>query len=178
VGQQQYTLASPVSGHLSSGFGMRFHPILGYSRMHAGVDFSAPYGAPIYAVSSGRVVYAGRHGGHGNFVRIEHNGGMGTGYAHMSRIATYAGAPVQRGQVIGYVGSTGLSTGPHLHYEVYRNGQTVNPLSVKFAQNAQLAGSELAAFRARLNRLRTIHPYSGTDTARPRLASASAPAYD
>jgi len=161
VSEQRSAIGSPVSGRLSSGFGMRMHPILGYSRMHAGIDFSAPYGSPIYAVSDGRIVYAGRHGGHGNFVRIEHGSGFGTGYAHMSRIAAIPGSMVHRGQVIGYVGSSGLSTGPHLHYEVYRNGQTVNPLSVRFAQTAQLAGAELAAFRSRLANLKGLRPNSG-----------------
>lgn len=156
VGQRRQGMGAPVSGHLTSSFGMRFHPILGYSRMHAGVDFGAPYGAPIYAVSDGIVSFAGRNGGHGNFVKLAHGGGLGSGYAHMSRIATYAGERVRRGQVIGYVGSTGLSTGPHLHFEVYRNGATVNPQSVRFLQTAQLAGRELAAFRARLNQIKGL----------------------
>lgn len=167
VGERRGVLSAPVSGHLTSSFGMRFHPILGYSRMHAGVDFGAPYGAPIYAVTDGVVTYAGRHGGHGNFVQLRHADGLGTGYAHLSRIATYAGARVRRGQVIGYVGSTGLSTGPHLHYEVYRNGQTVNPMSVKFTQTAQLAGSELAAFRARLAQLKALVPGGQAIAPRP-----------
>lgn len=170
VGQRRGVLTSPVAGQLTSGYGMRHHPILGYSRMHAGVDFSAGYGAPIYAVTDGVVSYAGRHGGHGNFVRIEHDGNFGTGYAHMSRIATYAGARVRRGQVIGYVGSTGLSTGPHLHYEVYRNGVTVNPMSVKFSSAPQLSGSDLAAFRARLAQLKALAPQgtaAAASTAKP-----------
>ncbi|MFB0873768.1 MULTISPECIES: M23 family metallopeptidase [unclassified Sphingobium] len=150
VGERRGVLSSPVSGRMSSGFGMRRHPILGYTRMHAGIDFAARYGSPIYAVTDGVVAYAGRHGGHGNYVRIQHGGGLATGYAHMSRIAAVPGQRVRQGQVIGYVGSTGLSTGPHLHYELYRNGATVNPLSVKFTTMAQLAGSELAAFRAKL----------------------------
>ncbi|MFC3442361.1 M23 family metallopeptidase [Sphingobium rhizovicinum] len=150
VGERRGVLSAPVSGRLSSSFGMRRHPILGYTRMHAGIDFAARYGSPIYAVTDGVVSYAGRHGGHGNYVRIEHGGGLATGYAHMSRIAAASGQRVRRGQVIGYVGSTGLSTGPHLHYELYRRGQVVNPLSVKFTTVAQLAGGELAAFRARL----------------------------
>ncbi|MCI4590099.1 M23 family metallopeptidase [Sphingobium sp. BYY-5] len=150
VGERRGVLAAPVAGRMSSGFGMRRHPILGYTRMHAGIDFAARYGSPIYAVTDGVVAYAGRHGGHGNYVRIQHGGGLATGYAHMSRIAAVPGQRVRRGQVIGYVGSTGLSTGPHLHYELYRNGATVNPLSVKFTTTAQLAGRELAAFRARL----------------------------
>ncbi|MDO7834854.1 M23 family metallopeptidase [Sphingobium sp. HBC34] len=150
VGERRGVLSSPVAGRMTSSFGMRRHPILGYTRMHAGIDFAARYGSPIYAVTDGVVAYAGRHGGHGNYVRIAHGGGLATGYAHMSHIAAAPGQRVRRGQVIGYVGSTGLSTGPHLHYELYRNGQVVNPLSVKFTTTAQLAGSELAAFRARL----------------------------
>jgi murein DD-endopeptidase MepM/ murein hydrolase activator NlpD len=135
---------------------MRRHPILGYMRMHAGVDFAAHYGAPVYAVTDGTVTFAGRHGGHGNFVRLQHGGGLGTGYAHLSRIAAVPGQRVRRGQVIGYVGSTGLSTGPHLHYELYRNGVTVNPLSVRFTATAQLAGADLAAFRAKLAQYRAL----------------------
>ena len=150
VGERRGVLAAPVAGRMSSGYGRRRHPILGYTRMHAGIDFAARYGSPIYAVTDGVVTYAGRHGGHGNYVRIQHGGGLATGYAHMSRIAADRGQRVRRGQVIGYVGSTGLSTGPHLHYELYRNGATVNPLSVKFTTTSQLAGRELAAFRAKL----------------------------
>jgi murein DD-endopeptidase MepM/ murein hydrolase activator NlpD len=156
VGEKRGVLGAPVSGHLTSSFGMRFHPILGYTRMHSGVDFGARYGSPIYAVTDGVVSYAGQHGGHGNYVRLQHSGGLGTGYAHMSRIAAYVGQRVRRGQVIGYVGSSGLSTGPHLHYEVYRGGQTVNPMTVSFIQTAQLAGAELKAFRSRLAELKAL----------------------
>ncbi len=166
VGRVRPGLAKPVqAARLSSGFGMRFHPILGYSRLHAGVDFAASTGTPIYAVTDGRVAFAGRHGGHGNYVKLAHAGGLGTGYAHMSRIAVYAGEQVKRGQVIGYVGSTGLSTGPHLHYEVYRNCATVNPLNVKFEQQSQLAGGELKAFRARLAQLKSITNSPGSPVA-------------
>jgi murein DD-endopeptidase MepM/ murein hydrolase activator NlpD len=125
-------LSAPVSGNITSWFGLRRHPILGYVRLHAGIDFAAPMGSPVYAVSDGVVTYAGWHGGHGNYVRLEHGGGIDTGYGHMSRIAVAPGSHVSRGQVIGYVGSTGLSTGPHLHYELYRGGQPVNPMSVRF----------------------------------------------
>jgi len=158
VGRQQAGLGAPVAGRMTSGFGMRRHPILGYARMHAGIDFAASYGAPIYATSDGQVRFAGRHGGHGNYVRLDHGGGIGTGYAHMSRIAVSPGSQVRRGQVLGYVGSTGLSTGPHLHYELYRNGRAVNPGSVKFIATAQLEGPQLAAFRARLAALRQVKP--------------------
>lgn len=174
VGERRGVLSAPVSGRMSSGYGQRRHPILGYTRMHAGIDFAAAYGSPIYAVTDGVVSYAGRHGGHGNYVRIQHGGGLATGYAHMSRIAASPGQRVRRGQVIGYVGSTGLSTGPHLHYELYRNGATVNPLSVRFTSTAQLAGAELAAFRARLAHYQSLRIGLTQPTA---LASAAAPTH-
>jgi murein DD-endopeptidase MepM/ murein hydrolase activator NlpD len=158
VGESRSGLFSPVPGRVTSSYGRRRHPILGYTRMHAGVDFKASYGQPIYAVSDGTVQFAGRHGGHGNFVKLAHGGGLGTGYAHMSRIAVRGGQSVRRGQVIGYVGSTGLSTGAHLHYEMYRNGKTVNPLGVKFVTRAELAGADLRNFKAQLGRLQGIAP--------------------
>lgn len=158
VGQRQAGLAAPVFGRITSGFGLRRHPILGYTRMHSGIDFAAPYGSPIYATSDGIVTYAGWHGGHGNYVRLDAGGGLGTGYGHMSRIAVGYGMRVRRGQVIGYVGSTGLSTGAHLHYEMYRNGVPVNPGSVQFVSTAQLEGKELAAFKARLAALQSLKP--------------------
>ncbi|MEO8722562.1 MAG: M23 family metallopeptidase [Sphingobium sp.] len=167
VGEKHGGVGSPVAGHVTSGFGMRFHPILGYTRMHSGVDFGARYGSPIYAVTDGVVSYAGQHGGHGNFVKLQHSGGLGTGYAHMSRIAAYVGERVRRGQVIGYVGSSGLSTGPHLHYEVYRGGQTVNPMTVSFTQTAQLAGGELKAFRNRLTELKSLGTVATVTKAEP-----------
>ena len=158
---QPARLLMPVEGRITSGFGMRFHPILGYTRMHEGIDLSAPWGSPIHAVASGVVSYAGVHGGHGNYVRLEHSGGLGTGYAHMSRIAVASGTHVRAGQVIGYVGSSGLSTGAHLHYEVYRDGETVNPLSVHFTTGAGNGGGlphDLSAFRARLAKLLLVKP--------------------
>lgn len=159
IGARQTTgMFSPVVGRMTSGFGMRRHPILGYARMHAGIDFGAAWGSPIHAVSDGAVIYAGRHGGHGNYVRLDHGGGLGTGYAHMSRIAVMPGAHVRAGQVIGYVGSTGLSTGPHLHYELYQNGRTVNPLGVRFAVNAAVDAKEQAAFKARMAQLKAVAP--------------------
>jgi murein DD-endopeptidase MepM/ murein hydrolase activator NlpD len=158
VGEVREGLIAPVAGSVSSNYGMRRHPILGYRRMHAGMDFRARSGTPIYAATDGRVEFAGRHGGHGNFVRLRHAGNLGTGYAHMSRIAVSAGQQVRRGQVIGYVGSTGLSTGPHLHYEMYRGGQTVDPASVRFVTRAELSGQELANFRAQLARLTRVAP--------------------
>lgn len=152
---------APVNGSITSGYGSRRHPILGYMRMHAGVDFGASWGAPIYAATDGRVNYAGWHGGHGNYVRIDHGSGIGTGYAHMSRIAVSPGTSVRRGQVIGYVGSTGLSTGPHLHYEMYRNGQTVNPLSIgAITRQAAVDPAQLAAFKSKLAQITALRANS------------------
>ncbi len=175
-GQQRGGMVAPVVGRMTSSFGMRRHPILGYARMHAGVDFGASYGSPIYAVSDGAVSYAGRHGGHGNYVRLDHGGGLGTGYAHMSRIAVSPGMRVRTGQVIGYVGSTGLSTGPHLHYEVYKGGQTVNPLSVSFTIRAAVDGKELAAFKAKLAQMKAVVPGAALGSIAPKQAAAKAPA--
>ena len=156
VGEQRQGLLAPVPGRVSSRYGMRRHPILGYRRMHGGLDFKARHGTPIVAVTDGRVSYAGRKGGFGKFVKLNHAGNLATGYAHMSRISVRNGQQVRRGQVIGYVGSTGLSTGPHLHYEMYRGGKRVNPSSVRFVTRAQLEGSELRDFRARLAQLKTV----------------------
>jgi murein DD-endopeptidase MepM/ murein hydrolase activator NlpD len=156
VGEQRRGLLAPVPGAVTSNFGMRRHPILGYNRMHAGIDFKASYGTPIVAVSDGRVTSAGRSGGCGIAVRLEHGGGLSTRYCHMSRMAVSAGMQVRRGQVIGYVGSTGLSTGPHLHYEMYRGGRVINPATVQFVSRALLSGTELIDFRRQLIKLKEI----------------------
>jgi murein DD-endopeptidase MepM/ murein hydrolase activator NlpD len=158
VGKASGGMAAPTAGRLTSNFGMRRHPILGYMRMHAGVDYGAPYGSPVYAVTDGVVTLAGRSGGYGNFIKLSHGGGMGSGYGHLSRIVVRAGQSVKRGQIIGNVGSSGMSTGPHLHFEIYRNGAAVNPLSVKFVERAQLSGKDLAEFKALLARLSSITP--------------------
>jgi murein DD-endopeptidase MepM/ murein hydrolase activator NlpD len=169
---QPAALIMPVAGHLTSGFGMRFHPILGYTRMHEGIDLSAPWGSPIFAVAPGVVSFAGLHGGHGEYVRLEHSDGIGTGYAHMSRIAVAPGTHVHAGEVIGFVGSSGLSTGAHLHYEVYEDGHTVNPLSFHFPAHASTPGPrDLAAFRARLAKLLLVKPVSAQATLGGHMAS-------
>lgn len=173
MGAQRTGLIMPVVGHITSGYGARRHPILGYTRMHAGVDFGAAYGSPIYAVGDGTVSFAGWHGGHGNYVRLEHGGGFGTGYGHMSRIAVGSGSHVRAGQVIGYVGSTGLSTGPHLHYELYKGGATVNPLSVRFTVSNQVDQKELAAFKARLAVLKAVQPGVALTSLAPRQAAVA-----
>jgi murein DD-endopeptidase MepM/ murein hydrolase activator NlpD len=142
-------LKTPVDGaRLTSGFGMRMHPILGYTRMHKGVDFGVPTGTPIYAAGDGVIEYAGWAGGYGRFVKIKHNPHMETAYGHMSRIASLStvGQHVHQGQVIGYVGMTGDATGPHLHYEVLKDGSQVNPITVTMPVSTGLEGGELVAF--------------------------------
>ncbi|WP_439815152.1 peptidoglycan DD-metalloendopeptidase family protein [Zavarzinia sp. CC-PAN008] len=144
-------LRTPIDGaRLTSGFGMRRHPILGYSRMHKGVDFGAATGTPILAAGDGTIAFAGRRGAYGNYVQVRHTGEYATAYAHMSRFARglKAGTRVRQGQVIGYVGSTGRSTGPHLHYEVLVKGAQINPLSVRLQSGRSLSGRQLQAFRA------------------------------
>lgn len=144
-------LRTPVDGaRISSRYGMRKHPVLGYNKMHKGMDFAAPTGTPIYAAGDGVVEYAGRKGSFGNYVRIKHNGKYSTAYAHAHRIAKgiRKGARVRQGQVIAYVGSTGRSTGPHLHYEVLAHGKQTNPANVqKFNSGNRLAGNEMKQFK-------------------------------
>ena len=149
-------LRTPVDGaRLSSGFGMRRHPVLGYNKMHKGLDFAAPTGTPIFAAGDGVVERAGRWGAYGHYVRIRHNSTYKTAYAHLSKYGKgiTAGARVKQGQVIGYVGSTGRSTGPHLHYEVLVDGEQVNPRSIKLPSGEILKGDELAAFQAERDRI-------------------------
>jgi murein DD-endopeptidase MepM/ murein hydrolase activator NlpD len=166
-------LRTPMdASHVTSGFGVRMHPILGFSAMHTGVDFGAPVGTPIFAAGAGKVVMAGRNGGYGIFVKLQHTAQIGTGYGHMSRLGPgiRPGVTVRQGQVIGFVGSTGLSTGPHLHYEFYRNGHPVNPLAQKFAMRAALAGKDLARFRGLARQY--LHELKSA----PRLTEVTSPA--
>ena len=146
----------PTAGRITSGFGYRVHPILRFARLHKGMDFGAGSGTPIVAAADGRVSAAGWAGGYGRQVRLAHADGLGTSYSHMSQIVAEPGAYVRRGQLIGYVGSSGLSTGPHLHYEVHRHGQAVNPLSVRFTGAPAIDGAEIAAFKARLKTLLNV----------------------
>jgi murein DD-endopeptidase MepM/ murein hydrolase activator NlpD len=174
--KQTSGLLQPVPGRITSGFGMRRHPILGYLRRHAGMDFHAGYGQPIVAVTDGYVLSAGRAGGCGNAVKLQHAGGLATRYCHMSRMAVSSGQSVRRGQVIGYVGSTGLSTGPHLHYEMYRSGQAINPASVAFVTRALLSGESLDRFRQILARLKTVQPGAALADIAPATAEMAGPA--
>lgn len=128
IGNGTLPAGMPVNAsYISSGFGLRTHPVLGTSRGHSGVDLPAAYGSPIRATSDGVVGSAGWRGGYGLAIEVDHGKGVASRYAHMSRLAVSSGQTVKRGDVIGYVGSTGLSTGPHLHYEIRVNGAAVNP---------------------------------------------------
>ncbi len=149
-------LRTPISGaRISSGYGMRNHPIYGYNRMHRGVDFAAPIGTPIFAAGDGKVEFVGRKGGYGNYLKIAHNDKYATAYAHLSRFAggIAPGKRVRQGQIVAYVGNTGSSTGPHLHYEVHVNGDQVNPSGVKFKTGNTLKGKELAAFKRSMEKI-------------------------
>jgi murein DD-endopeptidase MepM/ murein hydrolase activator NlpD len=150
-GIRKALLRTPVNGaKLTSNFGMRRHPILGYSLMHRGVDFGVPTGTPIMAAGDGVIEMRGPNGAYGNYVRIRHNGDYSTAYAHMSRFASElsVGKRVRQGQVIGYVGATGRVTGPHLHFEVLQKRKQVNPISIKFPSAQKLTGATLAKYRA------------------------------
>ncbi len=143
-------LRTPVDGaRISSGFGRRLHPILQYSKMHMGVDFAAPSGTPIKAAGDGVVERAGWNGGYGRYIRIKHGGAYDTAYAHLRRIAkgVKPGARVSQGQVIGYVGTSGRSTGAHLHYEILKKGKHVNPKGIRFQSAEALTGDEMKHFR-------------------------------
>ena len=144
-------MKTPVDGaRISSGFGMRFHPVLGYTRMHKGIDFAVPTGTPVMAAGSGTIQIQGWLGGYGNFVLVNHGNTYSTAYGHLSRFAPglHQGSHVRQGQVIAYSGATGLATGPHLHYEIRINGTQVNPLTVKVARGQILAGKELREYLA------------------------------
>ncbi len=142
-------MKTPVDGaRITSGFGMRFHPILGYTRMHKGIDFGVPLGTPVMAAGSGTVEESGWKGGYGNFLLLNHGNSYETAYGHLSRFAPgiHPGSRVRQGQVVAYSGSTGESTGPHLHYEIRINKNQLNPLSVKVATGRRLVGRDLRDF--------------------------------
>jgi murein DD-endopeptidase MepM/ murein hydrolase activator NlpD len=163
---KKFLMRRPVRGEdvrLTSGYGVRFHPILNISRMHTGVDWAAPQGTPILAAGAGTIEEAGRKGQNGNYVRIRHANGYHTAYSHMSRIGAgiTEGLKVRQGEVIGYVGCTGLCNGPHLHYEVLVNTRFVDPLEIQVPRERKLAGRQLAEFqkeRARIDDLMRRSP--------------------
>ena len=148
-------MKTPVDGaRISSSYGMRHHPVLGYSKMHKGVDFAAPHGTPIYAAGDGVIEKAGRWGSFGNYIRIRHNSNLKTAYAHLQKFKTgiRPGVRIKQGDVIGYIGTTGRSTGPHLHYEVLMNGTQVNPNGINVPIGEELKHAELKKFQSEMQR--------------------------
>ena len=169
---KKFLMKTPVDGaRLSSGFGSRKHPILGYTKMHKGTDFAAPRGTPIMAAGNGVVKRANRFGSFGNYIRLKHANGYETADAQLHGFAkgVTAGARVQQGQIIGYVGTTGRSTGPHLHYEVLHNGKHVNPMTIRVPTGRKLEGDVLEDFLRERSRVETqmvaIPPVSNMTTA-------------
>lgn len=147
-----------IEGIMRSGFGLRRHPILGYTKMHTGVDWAAPSGTPIYAAGNGVIEKEGWESGYGKFILVRHNNGYETAYGHMSAYARgiKEGQAVRQGQVIGFVGSTGLSTGSHVHYEIRVNGRFVDPMRIKLPQGRELRGNQLVAFEQERERIDQI----------------------
>ena len=142
-------MKTPINGaRISSGYGMRKHPILGYNKKHQGVDFAAPAGTPIMAAGNGHIEFVGTNGGAGKYIRIKHLNGYKTSYSHLSKYASgmKKNLKVKQGQVIGFVGNTGLSTGPHLHYEVSFNNEKINPMKMKLPSGRVLEGNLLDDF--------------------------------
>ena len=151
-------MKTPINGaRLSSGFGMRKHPILGYNKKHQGVDFAAPAGTPIMAAGTGYIEFIGNNGGAGKYIRIKHLNGYKTSYSHLSKYASgiKKNIKVRQGQIIGFVGNTGLSTGPHLHYEVIFNGKRINPMKMKLPSGKRLKNKNLKIFLAEKDRINT-----------------------
>ena len=149
-------MAMPAAGPVTSYFGYRYHPILHFTRFHAGVDIGAAWGSPIVAAADGQVASAGWAGGYGREVQIAHGGGLVSLYGHMSQIVAQPGSYVRQGQLIGYVGSSGLSTGPHLHFEVRQSGQPVNPLGVRLVTKPVVDTHLADAVKARLKALLNV----------------------
>jgi len=170
---RKFLMRKPIkSGRFTSGFGYRRHPLLNIRKMHTGVDWAAPTGTPIMAAGNGTVELAARRGGNGNYVRIRHGNGYKTTYSHLSRFAEgiKKGAKVRQGQLIGYVGSTGMSTGPHLHYEVLINNRFTNPFKIHVPRSRQLNGRLLAEFKKEMMRIDDLMHRAPVKT---RIASAN-----
>jgi murein DD-endopeptidase MepM/ murein hydrolase activator NlpD len=170
---RKFLMRTPINGaRLSSGFGMRQHPVLGFSAQHRGIDYAAPSGTPIYAAGDGTIERAGWFSSYGNYIRIGHARGYDTAYAHMSRIhpSIGVGSRVTQGQIIGYVGSTGRSTGPHLHYEVLVNDRHINPSNLRTTEATVLAGASLEAFQMERQRIDALR--RGADRSIPMVGPA------
>ncbi|MDE1153207.1 MAG: M23 family metallopeptidase [Micavibrio sp.] len=169
-------MKTPIDGaRISSGFGFRRHPVLGFNKMHKGIDFAAPRGTPIFAAGDGVIEKAGPFSTYGNYVKIRHRSGLETAYAHMQAVkaGVRIGSRVKQGQVIGYVGTTGRSTGPHLHYEILINQVQVNPATVKMAGGRSLAGKELKSFKGLVAKMDSDFNKATTPVAAPAVATAT-----
>jgi murein DD-endopeptidase MepM/ murein hydrolase activator NlpD len=164
---KKFLLRKPIAeGVFRSGFGYRRHPVLGYSKMHTGVDWSNRIGTPIVSAGNGTVIKAEWDGGYGRRVEIQHANGYVTAYSHKSRFAPgiKPGARVRQGQVIGYVGNTGLSTGPHLHYEVIVNGRFVDPMRIRVPRGRELDGRALVEFKRQRETVDALLTRAGSNT--------------
>jgi murein DD-endopeptidase MepM/ murein hydrolase activator NlpD len=193
---RKFLVRKPIAeGEITSPFGMRFHPILHYARMHTGVDWAAPIGTPIYAAGNGTIIKAGWDGGYGRRVEIQHANGYVTAYNHMSGFGrgVAEGVHILQGQTVGYLGDSGLATGPHLHYEVIINGNFVDPMAIKLPRTREFDGRMLASFKRERDRIDQIMgeapsavamsteraaptPVSGTPDFQPNSTANSAPA--
>jgi murein DD-endopeptidase MepM/ murein hydrolase activator NlpD len=176
---KKFLVRKPVNNAIMrSGFGGRRHPILGYTKMHTGVDWATPYGTPIFASGNGVVEKVGWEGGYGKYVRLKHNNGYETAYGHMSAFAKgmEPGKRVRQGQVIGFVGSTGMSTGAHVHYEILVNGRFVDPMRVKLPRGRSLEGTVMASFEKERDRLDTQMSTRGGTARVSDAAAGTAPA--
>jgi murein DD-endopeptidase MepM/ murein hydrolase activator NlpD len=174
-------MMTPINGaRVSSTFGVRGHPILGYSSLHRGIDFAAPSGTPVVAAGDGVVVRKGWQGDYGNYIRVRHNDGYETAYAHLSGYAggVFPGASVRQGQTIGLVGSTGRSTGPHLHYEVLYRGLAINPANLRMSTARNLTNQDLALFRAEVERIDALRAELWRGQTRVRLTDLAARTLD
>ena len=170
-------MKTPIDGaRLSSLFGKRKHPILGYTRMHRGLDFAAPRGTPVLAAGNGVVIQKGRNGDFGKYIRIKHDATYSTAYAHLSRYADKLkpGGRVRQGEVIGYVGATGLATGPNLHYEVLQGRRQVNPMKVELPPRRLLGSVEMARYEREKKKIRSLLAFQPTG-ARSRQAVLAGP---
>ena len=148
ISAKKTLMKTPLNGaRISSGYGNRKHPILGYTKMHRGIDFAAPRGTPVFAAGNGVIEKSGWNGSYGKYIRIRHNSSYKTAYAHLSKITKQSSRKVKQGQVIGYVGSTGRSTGPHLHYEIIFSGKKVNPMKIKLPSGKNIPKSEMETFK-------------------------------
>ena len=170
-------MKSPIKfAHITSGFGNRNHPLLGYQTAHLGTDYGAPIGTPVWAVGDGVVKQAGWNGGCGLSVTLRHRNGLETLYCHLSGTSVTAGKAVSQKQVIGAVGSTGLSTGPHLHYAVLRGGAYINPAQLKVPRDAPVRADWLAGFKGEVAPLRARLDGSAVASPAAEIPPAQAPA--